>query len=128
MAIAIKLFDERPLCCDACGGVGVVQFHQQFARPRIVLATLQRQRPLPRGRQHLVGGEREHAGRVEQPRTVQPRVGENNGVELVVGQLPQPRVDVAADQLDAKIRTTRQQLGTTTQAACADARALRQPR
>ena len=91
----------------------------------IVGARLQRQRALADGGQHQLGRQALADARRE-PQPVQPRAGQDSRVDLAVGDLAQPGVDVAAQDLQLEIRAHGQDLTDPAQAGGADPAAGRQ--
>ena len=66
--------------------------------------------------------------RAEKPEAIEPGAREHGGVDHALGHLAQPRVDVAAQDLDVEIGARRAHLADAPQAGGADAAARRQRR
>ncbi len=79
--------------------------------------------PWPGGRDHLLDRDRE-ADLLLAAEPAQAGGGEDDRVELALGELAQAGVDVAVQLLDPQVGARRQQLGAAAQAGGADPRAL----
>ena len=142
IAAAAHRGEKRTLRRDARVGLRVIQRGADGFDPRIILTNLNADGRLSDAGQHLA--ERERRGR--KPRrnvrphepsirgdvhlkTAQPGRGENRGVEVgLLGDLPQPRPDIAANLDDAQVRPMLANLRRAPRAAGRDDCAVRQPR
>ena len=87
----------------------------------VVGPALQPDRPLPDGRKHPRRIQ-DLGDPVGEPEPDEPRLGEDDRVEVLLGELPQPGLDVPAQVDELEVRPAVEQLRPTPQAACADDR------
>src|ERR687898_654036 len=106
--------------------LGVVECTQDVEHV-IVRATLDRERALPGGRQHLQRVE-DLGGIVEPAEPGKPGPGDYDGVERAVGHPGQPAVDVPADGHHVQAQAERPELRSPSRRTRADARTHRELR
>src|SRR5207245_8482595 len=94
---------------------------QNVKHRAVVGPCLDAQDPLPDGGQELVGRERPHVAR-SRAEAVESRLRQNDGLVLAFLQLAEPRVDIAANGLGAKIRTPMKAQRATAKARGAEPR------
>ena len=103
----------------------MAQRGQPLAQPGVVAPHFDRQRTLPRRRQHLIVSKALGDARAEL-QADQPRGGEHNRIVVAFVELAQARVEVAAQRFDLQVGPQAQQLHHAPQARGADARTGRQ--
>ena len=99
----------------------MVQRPQDGRDPGIAGAGLDRQRPLPHRRDHLL--EIEHASLDLRPEAAHPGERQDHGVVVPAPQLGEPRIDVAAQVSDREVAPQRADLAGAPRAAGPDHRA-----
>ena len=124
-APGLELGEQRPLGGGAGAGVVVVEQGDEGCRVRVVRADLHRERPLAGGREHLDRVEQLADG-VDPSEATQACGGEHDGVEVSLGDLPHPGVDVAAQSGDDEAEAQGLELGPAAGGARAHGRARRQ--
>ena len=115
-AAAVQCGEHRPL--GLYGGMRrrVIQAGQGLARGRVVGPGLDPQRPLAHRGKHQA--QRQDLRNVlRQPQTVEAGLGQDNGLVVPFAQLPQARVDVAANVAHFQIAAMVEQLGPAAEAA-----------
>ncbi|MEX2107212.1 MAG: hypothetical protein WD810_09975 [Solirubrobacterales bacterium] len=100
-------------------GVAVADRPHRGSTRRVLRSHLQRERALAGGGDHPLGGDREPDLPLA-PEPPQAGGGEDDRVEVSLGELAQAGVDVAVQLLDPQVRARRQQLGAAAQARGAD--------
>ena len=124
LAASLQGAEERSLRLDGARRRRVVERRHELREPRVVGPGLDRQGALTHGRQHLVEREREpgHLGAAE---TGEPRGREDRARHLLLDQLAQAGLHVAADVHHVEVGSQRQELRAAPQARGAHACALR---
>ena len=115
--------DDRPLRCQLDQRPLVADRRRRLDRVTVPDSGLQHQRPLPRGRCHHLGRDRER-GLPVAAQAPQPGGGEDNRLEIVLGQPAQPGVDVAVQLPDLEVRPRGEELCPSAQARGPDPGAL----
>ena len=126
MATSAQCQSERALGLNAVEGLDMIDRTEQCRRARIVGTTLDPDRSLRRGGEHLL--DRDRRPDIAPTEPVEPGGGKQGRIDLTGVAFRQPRVDIAADRQHLKVGAQPKQLRGAARAAAADPRAVGQLR